>query len=227
MPHEEVSTLLATAETVHWAALAFMTLVYAIRLYWLFSFKNSGDRSRPGDQGSTSLTVPMYSLMNVAMPWGMESTRKSPVFYASFVVFHLGVTTGIFFAICGSLFPALFQLTAMAYFVQIMMTAAFLVALGRMVRRLIRPHLRLISTPDDYFSLATLTVWFFIGPFAQAHMAGVPVAMGEGWLVAYLFATAFFLAYVPFSKISHYLYYPFTRYWLGKTLGHRGSMTVG
>jgi hypothetical protein len=29
---------------------------------------------------------------------------------------------------------------------------------------------------------------------------------------------------VPFSKISHYLYYPFTRYWLGRSLGHRGSM---
>jgi hypothetical protein len=27
---------------------------------------------------------------------------------------------------------------------------------------------------------------------------------------------------VPFSKISHYLYYPFTRYYLGKTLGRRG-----
>jgi len=149
------------------------------------------------------------------------------VFYASFVIFHLGVTAGIFFAIFGSLFPSMFQVPVMAYIIEIMMTAAFLVALGRMVRRLVLPHLRLISTPDDYFSLATLTVWFFLGPFAQAHMAGVPVALGEGWLVAYLFATAFFLVYVPFSKISHYLYYPFTRYWLGKTLGHRGSMSIG
>jgi hypothetical protein len=39
----------------------------------------------------------------------------------------------------------------------------------------------------------------------------------------FLLATSFFLVYVPFSKISHYLYYPFTRYWLGKALGHRGS----
>ena len=42
--------------------------------------------------------------------------------------------------------------------------------------------------------------------------------------MVFLAWTSFFLIYVPFSKISHYLYYPFTRYWLGKTLGHRGSM---
>ena len=46
----------------------------------------------------------------------------------------------------------------------------------------------------------------------------------EGNMIAYLFATSFFLIYVPFSKISHYLYYPFTRFWIGRTLGHRGSM---
>ena len=51
-----------------------------------------------------------------------------------------------------------------------------------------------------------------------------------GWLqselvlVVFLLYTSFFLIYVPFSKISHYLYYPFTRYWLGRSLGHRGSM---
>jgi hypothetical protein len=28
--------------------------------------------------------------------------------------------------------------------------------------------------------------------------------------------------YVPFSKISHYLYYPFTRYYFGKSMGYRG-----
>jgi hypothetical protein len=38
--------------------------------------------------------------------------------------------------------------------------------------------------------------------------------------------TAFFLIYVPFSKISHYLYYPFTRYYLGKSLGYRGVFPI-
>jgi hypothetical protein len=59
--------------------------------------------------------------------------------------------------------------------------------------------------------------------FAAAAMA-VPnrVAAAEWPLILFFGLTAFFLIYVPFSKISHYLYYPFARFLLGKTLGHRG-----
>jgi hypothetical protein len=44
--------------------------------------------------------------------------------------------------------------------------------------------------------------------------------------IVYLYLTSFFLLYVPFSKISHYLYYPFTRIYIGRALGHRGSYPV-
>jgi nitrate reductase gamma subunit len=103
-----------------------------------------------------------------------------------------------------------------------MIGGALLVSIIRIFRRFISSVLRLISSPDDYFALFTLTVWFALGVPAVASMVGI--VEGEIFLVAYLFATSFFLVYVPFSKISHYLYYPFTRYYIGKTLGHRGSM---
>ena len=48
------------------------------------------------------------------------------------------------------------------------------------------------------------------------------VAGGEWQSMAFFLMGSFFLVYVPFSKISHYLYYPFTRYYLGKSLGRRG-----
>jgi hypothetical protein len=86
--------------------------------------------------------------------------------------------------------------------------------------------MRLISTPDDYFSLAMLTVWFGLGVATQAHLVGAAGFESTGVLVAYLYLTSFFLLYVPFSKISHYLYYPFTRVWIGRALGHRGSFPV-
>ena len=59
---------------------------------------------------------------------------------------------------------------------------------------------------------------------ALAARFGAPgrQAEGETLLVTYYAVQTFFLLYVPFSKISHYLYYPFTRYYLGKTLGRRG-----
>jgi nitrate reductase gamma subunit len=82
--------------------------------------------------------------------------------------------------------------------------------------------MRAISTPDDYFSLALLTVWFLFAALAAPNRAD----RGEGVLLAFFFLTAFFLLYVPFSKISHYLYYPFTRFYLGRTLTHRGVFPI-
>jgi nitrate reductase gamma subunit len=96
--------------------------------------------------------------------------------------------------------------------------------LGRVIRRFARPVLRLISSPDDYFSVMTITVWLFTGVLAQALLLGY--LQGTNIMVVFLYTTSFFLIYVPFSKISHYLYYPFIRWYLGKTLGHRGSMPV-
>ena len=93
-----------------------------------------------------------------------------------------------------------------------------MVACIRMVRRVRNPVVRAISTPDDYFSLGLLTIWFFLGVLAAPNTT----AHGEWPLLAFFFMTAFFLMYVPFSKISHYLYYPFSRFYLGRTLGHRG-----
>ncbi|MBI4878778.1 MAG: hypothetical protein HY812_03835 [Planctomycetes bacterium] len=226
MPQHEPSSLLATVEAVHWMALAFMGTVYALRLWWLFRFGRASDRSAPGNPAqSTALRGGLYSLGNVVMPWAMESTRKPKglAFYATFVIFHLGVVAGISLAFLSSLDRALVAGPAAAWTLGTALAAAFLVALYRIARRVLRPVLRLISTPDDYFSLAMLTVWFLLGVCAQAHVAGAARFAGDAYLIAFLLATSFFLVYVPFSKISHYLYYPFTRYWIGRTLGHRGS----
>ncbi len=214
--------LLHTAEVVHWAALAFMGVVYTIRLIWLLKFKAGGDKQLPGDQGRTDLGPAMYSMANVVMPWAMESTRKGMFFYLTFALFHLGVTVGIFLAIFSSLLPTFFADQNVAYAIMAILGLAGLVGFGRILRRLVRPVMRLISTPDDYFSVTILTVWMFIGVACQAHLAGL--VNNTNYLIAYLFATSFFLVYVPFSKISHYLYYPFIRYYIGKTLGHRGSV---
>ena len=223
MEHPEAGNLLYTAEVVHFSALGVMILVYTLRLFWLFRFKVGRDRQAPGERlGDTSLSPALYSMMNVAMPWAMESTRRDLLFYVSFVIFHLGVAAGITFAFLSSLYRPLFEIPAVAYAFMAIIGAAFLVSVIRIVRRLVVSVMRLISTPDDYFALFTLTVWFAIGVPAVASMIGI--LEGDVYLVAYLFATSFFLIYVPFSKISHYLYYPFTRYYIGKTLGHRGSL---
>jgi nitrate reductase gamma subunit len=225
--HGDGSSALHTAEIVHWIALGVMAIVYTTRLSWLLRYKAAKDRSAPGGRGRTSpMKGAYYSLANVAMPWSMESTRKGFFFYLTFVLFHLGVVAGISLAFVSTLNRGFVSHPLVSAIFGTLMALAFLIGVGRMIRRLVMPVMRLISTPDDYFSLLMLTCWFLLGTVTQAHIAGAPQFAQEGFLVAYLYLTSFFLLYVPFSKISHYLYYPFTRYYIGKALGHRGALPL-
>lgn len=225
MPAHEASSLLATTEVIHWIALGVMAVVYTLRIWWLMRFKLAVDRSAPGNPTRTDgKRGATYSLFNVAMPWAMESTRRGFFFYLTFVLFHLGVAAGIGLAFVSTVAPDALRIPVVAWSVGGTIGAAFLIAVYRLLRRTLRPVMRLISTPDDYFSLGMLTVWFALGVVTQAHIAGAPQFSSESYLVAYLLLTSFFLLYVPFSKISHYLYYPFSRIYIGRALGHRGSM---
>jgi nitrate reductase gamma subunit len=152
------------------------------------------------------------------MPWAMESTRRLWPLYAQFVVFHLGVTAAIGLSFVIPYAPGVLSWPAVLPSLQVLMGAAAVVGLLRLWRRATDPVMRKISSPDDYFSLGLLTVWFVSAVFAAPNRPDE----GEAVLLAYFWLTAFFLIYVPFSKISHYLYYPFTRLYLGRTLGYRG-----
>ncbi len=220
-----MSNLLHFAEhTLQEIALVFMALVYIARLTWLLRFKAGKERQAATGRGDTNPRKGfIYSWANIGMPWAMESTRTQFFTYVQFVIFHLGVVLAILLSF---IIPYAFGTsplpTVLAAIFQISIGAAFLVGVMRIIRRIRNVYLRAISSPDDHFSLWLLTVWF---GFALSAAPNKPTG-DETILLIYFFMTAFFLMYVPFSKISHYLYYPFTRYYLGKTLGHRGVYPI-
>ncbi len=201
-------------------ALVFLAAAYAVRLVWLFRFR--AQRERTHAEGSVSRGVG-FSLMNVVRPRAMESRRKKPGFYAQFIIFHLGVTAAIAATFIIPYAPGLFAIRAVVRVFQGLMGAAFIVGVFRFVRRLRAPALRLVSSADDYVSVLLLILFFAAGIMAVPN-----TPWKSEWPLIFFFGlTAFLLLYVPFSKIGHYLYYPFSRYFLGKTLGHRGVMPVG
>ena len=219
-PPVEMSSTLSLAHTLHDVALGVMALVYTIRLFWILRFKAAQERqASTGTMDTSRMKGAAYSLANIFMPWAMESTRKRPFFYLQFVIFHLGVVSAI--SLSGIISHTPWLLTdfpVMVTVIQVITGAACVVGVLRIIRRVSSPVMRLLSTPDDYFAVMLLTVWFGVAAMAAPNdMSG-----GETIQLTFYFMTVFFLLYVPFSKISHYLYYPFTRYYLGKTLGHRG-----
>ncbi len=196
-------------------ALLFMATVYCLRLIWLFRFRSAPERTYPA--GNAAIGV-AWSMLNVAMPWAMESTRRKPLFYVQFVIFHIGVVLAISATFIIPYRPALFESILVVRVFQGALGAAFAVGVMRLYRRLTTPALRLISTADDYLSLVLMILFFLAGVVAMPNRP----EDGEWPLIAFFGLTAFFLVYVPFSKICHYLYYPFTRFYFGRMQGHRG-----
>jgi nitrate reductase gamma subunit len=202
-------------DEVQIVALAFMSTIYILRLIWMFRFKAGKEVTNP--MGNPRMGA-AYSLANVAMPWAMESVRKNWSFYAQFVIFHIGVVAAITATFIIPYWPEVFQIKLIVRIFQLSLGAAFAVGIIRLIRRITDPVLRLISSPDDYFSLILLTSFFASGIYAVPN----EYEASEWPLIIFFLMTTLFLVYVPFSKISHYLYYPFSRYFLGKTMGHRG-----
>lgn len=198
-------------------SLIFMGTVYILRIFWIFRFKPSRERAFPAGSEKAGIT---YSLMNVAMPWAVESARKKPGLYTQFVIFHLGVAAAISATFIIPYRPELLKAKPVSLIFQLIIGAAFFVGLIRLYRRVTKPSIRLISTLDDYLSLILMIFYFASGFLA------IPNRYKEAeWpLILFFGLTAFLLLYVPFSKISHYLYYPIARFFLGKTLGHRGVL---
>lgn len=215
----EISGFLHFAEhRLQEAALGFMALVYITRIAWFLRFKAGRERQGPtGAPDTTPMKGVLYSWANIAMPWAMESTRKKFVLYIQFAIFHLGVAAAILLSFLIPYAPRVLESVWIVRLIQLITGAACVVGVVRMVRRMASRYMRAISSPDDYFSLALLTVWLLFAAWAAPNDTS-----REGPLLAFFLLTAFFLVYVPFSKISHYLYYPFTRYYLGKTMGYRG-----
>lgn len=220
----ESSPLLRFAENpLQIFALSFMAIVYIFKIRWILSFP-AGKERQPGtgSPDTNGRRGARWSLANIAMPWVMASTRQHPWLYVQFVVFHVAVAASIAMSLVIPYGPGLIAGRGAVLALQVIFGAGAVVGIMRLFRRVFNPHIRAISSPDDFFSLSLLIIWLGVSCLAAPNN----LEAGETVLLAYFFLTAFFLIYVPFSKISHYIYYPFSRYYLGRTLGHRGVYPI-
>ena len=201
-------------DQVQIAALTFMAIVYIIKIRGVLKLNPIMDRTpKRGDPDAGM----RYSLATIAMPWQMQSYRLQPLKYLEFVVFHLAVLAAIGASFIIPYWPQVMLLPLLQYGALGIIALGLLFGLSRLVRRMAREEMRLISSPDDYFSLILLSAWLL------SALVAIPMSGTNAWQeVAFFGLTAFFLIYVPFSKISHYVLWPFNRYLIGKHFGKRG-----
>ena len=192
-------------------ALAWLVVLYAVKVYQYLRLPFVREKAPP--RGSSSGGV-MRAYAAMFMPWSMESSRKHPWRWVEFALYHIGAGAAILNTFTMPFAPGMMTQTVRLVFA-VLIVPAFIAGLFKLARRINRPEMRAINTPDDYFSLAAVEVFF-------ASAIVVLVSETPLWRTVYFFITAGFLFYVPFSKISHYIYFLLAATVTGSRYGWRG-----
>ncbi|MCX6030920.1 MAG: hypothetical protein NT169_16690 [Chloroflexi bacterium] len=144
-------------------------------------------------------------------PWEKESGRLHWDTYIRGVLFHLGVFV-TFAVLLAS--PWLGMIPRWIVWLAVVITAAGALAgfIGAAMRRLDKNE-RALSVPDDYFSVALTALFVALACLTLLAPAVLPV---------FYLVSAITLAYIPFSKIRHCVYFFYAKFFFGQGYGHRG-----
>jgi nitrate reductase gamma subunit len=192
-------------------ALTWMATVYAIKAYKLCCLPMPWEKAPARGSARLGAASSYTSILN---PWSRESSRHHKGRWLEFGIYHVGALAAIINTFTLPFAPQLMTEPVKVIFA-VLIAPAIVVGFIKIGRRIRRPELRIVSTPDDFFALGSLQLFFFFA--VMALLVGTPA-----WLFAYYLVTALFLFYVPFSKISHYIYFFFSHYLTGRRYGWRG-----
>ena len=192
-------------------ALAWLAVMYTIKAYQLSHLAMPWEKA-PGKGSSFAGTMRTYA--GIFMPWSMESSRKHLWRWVEFGAYHVGAFIAILTTFTMPFVPAMMTGPVRLAFA-ILIAPAVVLSLVKLARRIRSPELRVISTPDDYFALVSVGAYFI--STVVALLMDTPLAR-----TVYFIITAAFLFYVPFSKISHYVYFLFAGMITGSRYGWRG-----
>jgi hypothetical protein len=155
----------------------------------------------------------LYAFTVGMLPWEKESARLHWVAYLRGVVFHAGIFLGIAFLLVTPWLIALPSIVRLV--VSIVLALAAVSGLAGFWLRFRDRMLRPVSTPDDYASLALATLFLISGSLCAAYVKILPLF----WIVS-----GITLAYTPFSKLRHFVYFFYARGFFGLMFGHRGIL---
>jgi hypothetical protein len=197
-------------------ALTWMVVLYAIKAFQLSRLP------MPWEQGparGSAVGGVARSYAGIFMPWTRESSHQHMWRWFEFGAYHVGALVAIVITFTLPFAPGIMT-RSVSIACAVLVAPALLVGFAKIYRRYTQPDLRYISSLDDYFSLITLQSFFFTA--VMVLLFDTP-----GWRMAYFLVVAAFLFYVPFSKISHYVYYFFAHALTGSRYGRRGVVVGG
>lgn len=193
-------------------------LIHVISLGW------KGDKVP--SKGSKARGVVQSFLKGIVIwpfvPWVKNTFKKNPVVYIAGGIFHLGLFVVIFLgtphmlawkSLLGFGWPTL-PLPIVDWMAAIAIAAMVIL----FVNRLINPVLKLISGPAEWLNLLFVFLPMVTG-YIMTHHLFFPY---EVLFSLHMLSVDVMLIWIPFSRISHFMFYFFSRFIHGQEFGKRG-----
>lgn len=153
-----------------------------------------------------------YSFTTAMKPGHKESAFLHLPTYVSGLIFHLGAffTTALF--VVWPLWDVGNHEIASIVMASVPAVGG-MAGLGLLVKRMIKPLLRSLSTPDDYISNFLVTLF---------QLSAAVALFAPEFTPAFYVAGALLWLYFPAGKLKHAVYFFAARYHLGVLFGSRG-----
>jgi len=160
----------------------------------------------------------LRSIFHWIVPFMSVNSRKNPVFTIVTFLFHVClIVVPIFLFAHVILWKESWDISwwFLSDSTADMMT---LVVIGGciffLVRRIVQPDVKFLTAPSDFILLAIVVAPFITGFWTYHQWAGFR-AMG----ILHILSGEIMLAAIPFTRLSHMLFFPFTRGYIGSEFG--------
>lgn len=162
-----------------------------------------------------------YSLRSIGrwlIPFGTVNWRRNPGLTIATFAFHICLLVAPIFLLSHIiLVDEAWNLSwwnipdGLADFMTIVVTACCVFFL---VRRLVQPEVKYVTSASDYVILVIVALPFISGFIAYHQLFAYPF-----WLNLHILSGEIMLVAIPFSRLSHMLFSPLTRAYMGSEFG--------
>jgi len=183
-------------------------------------------RDRVPSMGSKTSGVIMSFLKGILIwpfiPWVKNTFRKNPVIYLAGGLFHLGLFVVIFLGTAHMLvWKSLLGFgwyTLPLPIVDWLAAASIVAMVALFINRLMNPVLKLITGSAEWLNLLFVFLPMVTGYAMTHHM----FFRYEVLYSLHMITVNLLLIWIPFSRISHFMFYFFSRFIHGQEFGKRG-----
>ena len=203
---------------VFFVGLAVRVVLYVRGLNWKLDRVTYRINTSYGVKGA------IRSIVHWILPYGSQNWRAKPFFTFMFFIFHIGLVFTPFFVIghavmlkerWGLTWPTISSGAANVLTLLVIIAGVYL-----LLRRLVLPEVRLLSTTQDY-----LILLIAVAPFITGLLTVEGGEYYKFWLNFHILSGELWLVAIPFTKLSHVVLFFCSRAQIGMDFGiKRGGM---